>query len=353
MLYRYFIKISFDGTNYNGWQVQKNSSQTVQQKINDGLSKLLGEKIEVQGCCRTDAGVHAKELFAHFDTQRNLTPCPSPQGEGLGKGGEGRRGAVDWLYKFSNMIPLDISIDGIYSVNEKANARYDATARTYQYFIHQKRNPFLINRSYYYYSELDVALMNKAAKLLKKYDDFSAFSKVNTQVKTNICKIYKAEWEYAPTLSDKKYGLSDQRYGVRIPSDRLSAEKGEKNKYSNTKALFRAGGETLIFTIRANRFLRGMVRMIVGTMMLLGKNKITLSDFKKIIESKNCQNAGALAPACGLYLTKVEYPAPTLSDKKYGLSDQRYGVRIPSDRLSAEKGERNTNDQNKAKTVFV
>ncbi len=273
MLYRYFIKISFDGTNYNGWQVQKNSSQTVQQKINDGLSKLLGEKIEVQGCCRTDAGVHAKELFAHFDSKSNNLHSDSK---------------INWLYKFNQMIPLDISIDGIYSVNEKANARYDATARIYQYFIHQKRNPFLINRSYYYYSELDVALMNKAAKLLKKYDDFSAFSKVNTQVKTNICKIYKAEWKYAPAL------------------------KGEKNKYSNTKAPFRAGGETLIFTIRANRFLRGMVRMIVGTMMLLGKNKITLSDFKKIIESKNCQNAGALAPACGLYLTKVEYPKDVL-----------------------------------------
>ena len=249
-LHRYFLKISFDGTNYNGWQVQKNSSQTVQQKINDGLSKLLSEKIEIQGCCRTDAGVHARELYAHFDSKKNNLHNDSKN---------------DWLYKFNNMIPVDISIDGIFSVNEKANARYDATARTYQYFINSKRNPFLINRSYYYYSELDIAMMNKAAKLLKKYNDFSSFSKMNTQVKTNICKIAIAEWK--------------------------------KDIEGN-----------LIFTIRADRFLRGMVRMIVGTMMLLGKHKITLAEFKKIIESKNCQNAGALAPACGLYLTKVEYP---------------------------------------------
>ena len=163
------------------------------------------------------------------------------------------------------MIPLDISIDEIFSVSANANARYDASARTYRYFINKNRNPFLINRSYYYYSQLDISMMNKATKFLMKHDDFSAFSKVNTQVKTNICLISLAEWK--------------------------------ENKDGN-----------LVFTIRADRFLRGMVRMIVGTMLLLGKHKITLNDFKKIIESKNCQNAGALVPACGLYLVKVEYP---------------------------------------------
>lgn len=260
MIHRYFIKVSFDGTNYSGWQVQKNSAHTVQQKINDGLSKLLSEKIEVFGCCRTDAGVHAKELYAHFDSKRNLIPSQAtPLSHGRGKGGE-----VDWLHKFNSMLPVDISIDEIIPVVEDANARFDATARTYLYFINSKRNPFLINRSYYYYSELDIVLMNKAAALLKKNKDFSAFSKLHTQAKTNICKISKAEWKIA--------------------------EDG------------------LVFTIRADRFLRGMVRMIVGTMILVGKHKITLSDFKKIIDSKDCQNAGALVPACGLYLTKVEYP---------------------------------------------
>ena len=180
MSQRYFIKVSFDGTHYNGWQVQKNSSQTVQQKINEGLSQLLSEKIEVFGCCRTDTGVHAKELFAHFDSKTNLTPNPSPTGEG-------RRGevVVDWLYKFNKMIPKDISIDGIYEVKKEASARFDAAARTYKYFIHRKRNPFLLLHSYYYYGELDIALMNKAAKLLLKYDDFTAFSKISTQTKSN------------------------------------------------------------------------------------------------------------------------------------------------------------------------
>lgn len=280
MLHRYFIKVSFDGTNYNGWQVQKNSAHTVQQKINDGLSKLLNEKIEVFGCCRTDAGVHAKGLYAHFDSKRDLTPSQvTPLSRGRGEGGE-----VDWLHKFNSMLPVDISIDGIFSVDKDANARFDATARTYQYFINSKRNPFLINRSYYYYSDLDIALMNKAAKILKKTKDFSAFSKVHTQVKTNICKISKAEWTVTPL---------SQRRGV--------------------------GGE-VVFTIRADRFLRGMVRMIVGTMMLVGKHKITLSDFQKIIDSKNCQNAGVSVPACGLYLAKVEYSkkmfSPTLKGEK-------------------------------------
>lgn len=260
--HRYFIKISFDGTLYNGWQVQKNSSKTVQQKINDGLSKLLNEKIEVQGCCRTDAGVHAKELFAHFDSKKDFSV-------------QNLKSKQTWLHKFNSMLPFDISIDELFSADNNANARFDATARTYQYFIHQKRNPFLINRSYYYYSELNIKLMNKAAKLLMKYEDFSAFSKVNTQVKTNKCRIYKAKWE-----------------------------KYFQDGISNSNQL--------VFTIRADRFLRGMVRMIIGTMMLLGKNKITLEDFKIIIESKDCRNAGALVPACGLYLTKVEYPKKIL-----------------------------------------
>ena len=245
MAHRYFIKISFDGTRYNGWQVQKNSSETVQQKINEGLSKILSEKIEVYGCCRTDAGVHARELYAHFDSGVNNLNSP-------------------WLHKFNSVLPVDISIDAIFPVVEEANARYDAKARTYQYFIHGKRDPFLINRSYYYYSELDIALMNKACMLLMKNKDFSAFSKVNTQVKTNICKIYKAEW------------------------------KTKNNGYE--------------FTIQADRFLRGMVRMVVGTLMLIGKHKLTLKELQEIIDSKDCRNAGGAVPACGLYLTKVEYP---------------------------------------------
>lgn len=251
MLNRYFIKISFDGTHYSGWQIQKNSSQTVQQKINEGLSRLLNEKIEVTGCCRTDAGVHALELFAHFDTQKDLLSQRS-----LGK--------RHWVYKFNKMLPFDISIDDIRGVKENSNARFDASERVYKYFIHQKRNPFLINRSYYYYSNLDISRMNRAAAILKRFDDFSAFSKVHTHAKTKRCKILSARWK---------------RQGSR-----------------------------LIFEISADRFLRGMVRMIVGTMILIGKHKLTVEEFRKIIESRNSANAGPLAPACGLYLAKVKYP---------------------------------------------
>lgn len=246
MINRYFIKISFNGTAYNGWQVQKNSANTVQQKINEGLSKVLGEKIEVLGCCRTDAGVHAKELFGQFDSGKDLEV------------------GVDWLHKFNSTLPTDISIDGIYPVGENVNVRFDATARTYQYFIHSKRNPFLIDRSYYYYSDLDIALMNKAGKILHKNVDFTAFSKINTQVNNNRCILYKAEWKVT--------------------------------------------ADGYVFTIRANRFLRGMVRMIVGTMILIGKHKLTLKELQEILDSKDCRNAGRSVPACGLYLSKVEYP---------------------------------------------
>jgi tRNA pseudouridine38-40 synthase len=295
-MHRYFIKVSFDGTRYSGWQVQKNSAHTVQQKINEGLSRLLSEKIEVFGCCRTDAGVHARELYAHFDSKKDLTPSKatplSLNNRAKNEGWErssGEGGESDWLHKFNSMLPVDISIDGIFSVAADANARFDATARTYQYFINSKRNPFLINRSYYYYSDLDIALMNKAAKILKNTKDFSAFSKLHTQVKTNICKISKAEWSITPS-----------------PLERVGVRRGE-----------------VVFTIRADRFLRGMVRIIVGTMMLVGKHKITLSDFQKIINSKDCQNAGVSVLACGLYLTKVEYPKKTFTPTLKGEKKQK------------------------------
>jgi tRNA pseudouridine38-40 synthase len=258
VVYRYFIKISFDGTRYNGWQIQKNSEQTVQQKIKDGLSKVLSEKIEVWGCCRTDAGVHARELYAHFDSVKSNLSSVRAQSKKEGSIN------IDWLHKFNSILPVDISIDEIISVCGTANARFDARARTYQYFIHSKKNSFLHNRSYYFYSNLDIARMNKAGKILIANKDFSSFSKVNTQAKTNNCKLSKAIW--------------------------TKSENG------------------IVFTIRADRFLHGMVRMIVGTMMLVGKHKITLTDIKKIIDSKDCQNAGASVPACGLYLTKVEFP---------------------------------------------
>lgn len=257
---RYFVKFSFDGTKYNGWQIQQNTPSTVQQVMNDSISRLMNEPIDFYSCCRTDTGVHAKEMFAHFDCKRkNL-----------------HKDNIDWLYKFNTMLPFDVSVHEIIPVKEDANARFNAESRTYQYFISRERNPFLLNRTMYWYGKLDLDAMKQAAKLLFKYNDFSAFSKMNTQTKTNECKITEAKWSTSPIAT-------------------ISQSKDDE-------------GELLVFTITADRFLRGMVRMIVGTMLEVGKKNISVKDFQGIIESKDCRNAGALVPACGLYLVKVEYP---------------------------------------------
>ena len=245
---RYFIKLSYQGTNYNGWQIQKNTPRTVQQVMNLSLSKLLNEKIEFTGCGRTDTGVHAREFYAHFDSiKNNLHINP-----------------MEWLCKFNMVLPVDIAVKEIVAVKSDAHARFGAVSRSYEYIINRKRDPFLLNRAYYLYQPLSLELMNEAAKMLFEYDDFSCFSKSNTQVKTNLCRIIEANWKEADNL--------------------------------------------LMFTITANRFLRNMVRAIVGTMIDVGKEKISLDDFRKIIESKNRSDAGFSVPADGLYLVKVQYP---------------------------------------------
>jgi len=247
-LQRYFIKLSYNGTAYNGWQIQDNTSATVQQTINEALSMVLNQSVMVTGCGRTDTGVHAKEFYAHFDCDKiNLLDEHDK-----------------WVYKFNQVLPADIAIQQIFAVKADASSRFDAVSRTYQYFISKYKDPFMINRTYYINSDLNVDEMNGAAKVLFEYTDFSAFSKSNTQTFTNNCKIHAAEW------------------------------KSEK--------------DTLVFTITADRFLRNMVRAIVGTLLDIGKGKLGVDDFKKIIESKERSNAGFSVPACGLYLTKVEYP---------------------------------------------
>jgi tRNA pseudouridine38-40 synthase len=245
---RYFIELSYNGAAYHGWQIQDNTFATIQQTINEMLSRLLNEPVFITGCGRTDTGVHAKQYYAHFDTTNaNL-----------------KEEEKKWLFKFNNALPVDIAIYKIIVVKEKANARFDAISRTYQYFINNKKNPFLINRSYFLFFDLDVNKMNNAAKILFEYTDFSSFAKTNTQNYTNDCKIYKAEWK--------------------------------------------VDNDLLIFTISADRFLRNMVRAIVGTLLSVGKGKLTLEEFKKIIDSKNRSSAGLSVPADGLYLTEVIYP---------------------------------------------
>jgi tRNA pseudouridine38-40 synthase len=250
---RYFIQLSYNGTAYHGWQIQENTFRTIQQVINEMLSRLLNEPVFITGCGRTDTGVHAKEYFAHFDCTHDL-----------------KEQEAKWIFKFNHALPSDIAIQKIFCVSEKANARFDAVSRTYQYYIHRKKNPFLTHRSYFMYFDLDVDKMNEAAAVLFDYIDFSSFAKSNTQNFTNNCKIYKAEWV-------------------------------EEN-------------ELLIFTIAADRFLRNMVRAIVGTLINVGKGKISLEEFKAIIEKKNRSSAGLSVPACGLYLTTVTYPKNYLNE---------------------------------------
>ena len=240
---RYFIELSYLGKNYHGWQTQPHAI-SVQEKINKAISTILQEDIIITGAGRTDAGVHASQMFAHFDTDKNLDD--------------------NFTYKLNTILPNDIVIYKTLLVNSEAHARFDAVSRSYEYKIVLGRNPFLLDTSWQLnYTAINVNLMNEAAKLLYEYEDFECFSKVKTDVFTFNCKVTHAEW----ILKDKE----------------------------------------LTFYISANRFLRNMVRAIVGTLLNVGLGKISIEDFRKIIESKNRSNAGVSVPAKGLFLTKVSY----------------------------------------------
>ena len=245
---RYFLNISFTGTDYHGWQTQHNADDTVQAICNTALSKVLKHPVSLMGCGRTDTGVHAEEFFAHFDTEeKNLVKDKST-----------------WLYKFNSVLPFSIAVNDIMAVKPEANARFGATSRTYKYIIATHKDPFLLGSSLLFPLPLDIDKMNEAASKLKNFKEFSSFKKTHTQNKTDECTIKYAHWK----------------------------KEGHK----------------LIFTITADRFLRNMVRAIVGTMLNVGKGKYSVEEFCRIIESKNRSRAGASVLACGLYLAKVEYP---------------------------------------------
>lgn len=243
---RYFIKLSYKGTNYHGWQIQPNAI-TIQEVLNKAFSTILRESIEITGAGRTDTGVHALNYVAHFDSEQ----------ERLTEDGK-------LLFKINGFLPKDIVVHSIEQVNNEAHARFDAISRTYNYYIHQKKDPFLLESSYFLNQNLDVDLMNKASKLLFDFTDFTSFSKLHTDVKTNNCNITEAFWIF------------------------------EDHK--------------LFFTITADRFLRNMVRAIVGTLIEIGKHKLSLEDFVKIINNKNRSEAGVSVPAHGLFLTNIKYP---------------------------------------------
>lgn len=258
MKQRYFIELVFNGKNYHGWQIQKNA-MSVQETLNKGLSVLLKESIETTGCGRTDTGVHAKQFFVHFEADLTIL-----KDSGKSENPDPSAAIINLKHHLNRVIPNDIAIKRVFPVANDAHARFDAVSRTYQYVVYQEKNPFLQESGYYIHDPLNVDLMNEAAQLLFKYVDFSSFSKSRTQVLTNNCNILKAEWV---TLEDR-----------------------------------------LVFVITANRFLRNMVRAIVGTLLEIGRGKITKEDFAKIIEGKKRSDAGVSVPACGLYLTEVKYP---------------------------------------------
>lgn len=240
---RYFIELSYNGKNYHGWQIQPDVV-SVQEKLNSAISTILQEKIEVVGAGRTDTGVHATQMFAHFNVAEKL------------KG--------DIIFKLNSILPNDITVANVFLVEEEKHARFDALSRSYEYRIWLGRNPFLLDFSWQIHSQnLNVAEMNKAAELLLKYTDFQTFSKVKTEVYTFNCNVTEAFWQQE--------------------------------------------GNLLTFHISANRFLRNMVRAIVGTLVDVGLGKITVENFREIIESKNRGNAGLSVPAKGLFLTKIKY----------------------------------------------
>ncbi|MCE5347447.1 MAG: tRNA pseudouridine(38-40) synthase TruA [Bacteroidales bacterium] len=244
---RYFIFISYKGTSYHGWQIQPNSV-TVQKILEDALSIILGEKISTIGAGRTDAGVHAIYFCAHFESiSRDL----SSKNNNL-------------IFRLNRYLPKDISVNTIRKVGPDANARYSAISRTYKYYISRVKDPFFDNSSWFLHGKIDVTAMNDACGLLLSHSDFTSFSKLHSDTKTNFCKIYKASWEEV-----------DNR---------------------------------LVFTIRADRFLRNMVRAIVGTIVDIGLGKITLKEFEDIIVAKDRCKAGESAPAKGLFLVDIEYP---------------------------------------------
>jgi tRNA pseudouridine38-40 synthase len=240
---RYFIELAYRGTHYHGWQIQANA-RSVQETFNQVLGTLLKEEITTIGSGRTDTGVHALQQFVHLDTEKTLLPHPH-------------------IYQLNALLPPDIVVRHIYQVSAKAHARFDAVARSYEYRISTCKNPFLADMCYLYTKPLDTVRMNEAAAILLQYTDFESFSLVKTDVNHFNCQIYKAHWEVS--------------------------------------------GEMLVFHIQANRFLRGMVRAIVGTLMDIGLGKLSVEGFENIIQSKDRKKAGRAVPPQGLFLTRVQY----------------------------------------------
>jgi tRNA pseudouridine38-40 synthase len=243
---RYFIEVSYKGTDYSGFQVQHNAN-SIQAEIEKALQVYFKQQFELTGSSRTDAGVHALQNFFHFDSSLKIN---------------------NEVYNLNAILPKDIVIKKIFEVSEDAHCRFDALSREYRYYIYQYKDPFLEDRAYYYPYTLNIELLQKAAKQLQAYNDFTSFSKRNTQVKTFLCRIFESEWLQEPGC--------------------------------------------LVYRIRANRFLRGMVKGLVGTMLQVGREKISIEEFSSVIEAKDCTKADFSMPSHGLFLCSVEFPLELL-----------------------------------------
>lgn len=246
---RYAIQLCFKGTRYHGWQVQANA-QTVQGEVDLRLSRLFNRQIETIGCGRTDTGVHSSSFIAHFDAPEIYTPA-------------------ELLFKLSRMMPSDIAVLDIKAVSNDFHARFDALSRTYHYFISHKPSPFLNDYVWVNHLQPNIDEMNIAAAMLLNTSDFASFAKNNSQTKTTLCSIYEAQWFYLNNL--------------------------------------------LVFQITANRFLRNMVRALVGTLMDVGTQRITISDLEDILQSKSRSKASESVPPQGLFLSEVIYPSSSIS----------------------------------------
>lgn len=241
---RYFLEVSYKGDNYSGFQVQENAN-TIQGEVEKALAILLKQQIILTGSSRTDAGVHALQNYFHFDIENDIHD--------------------DLPYHINAILPADIAVNKLILVKPGSHARFDAIGRSYQYHIYQHKDPFLAGRAYFFPYSLNIEAMQSAAEVIKEYNDFTSFSKRNTQVKTFLCRIGSSTW-----------AVSDQ--GV------------------------------ITYNVTGDRFLRGMVRALTATMLQVGRNKLTLGTFRQVIDAKDCTMASFAVPAHGLFLTSVKYP---------------------------------------------
>lgn len=250
---RYFLEVSYKGTNYSGFQKQQNTGKTIQAEIEKAFLILQTEQVNLTSSSRTDTGVHALQNFFHFDTI-----LPFGQWKGT-------RDEAQFIYKMNAILPGDIVMKKLIAVKEDAHCRFDAISRQYKYFIYRHKDPFLKDRAFYFPYKLDIDKLNRASAIIKEYNDFTSFSKRNTQVKTFICDIIESEWIWE--------------------------------------------GDCLVYHVKANRFLRGMVRALTATMLKIGRGKATLDEFRNVIEARDCTKASFSVPPNGLFLLSVDYPS--------------------------------------------